>query len=591
VTVDGGEISSNSDHGIYNYSTGTVTVDGGKISSNSGLGIFNYGTVTVDGGEISSNSSNGINNGSGGIVTINGGSVSSASNNAINNTSNGTVTIEGGTISNAVTNLYAIYNAGTLTIKDGTVTNTVGDGISISGGTLTISGGTVSGKINGINYRGGSLTISGGEVNGNTYAIYIYNRTINLSGEPTLSGQTADIYLNGTSALLSFAAELIGEDIYTVATDSYRAGKKLSAEYTADNYSDKFVSADTSYHIGYNSAKQLFLQQVVTITPTAGQTKEHGENDPAFLYTQSPGVAITGALTGALSRVSGEDVGTYAYTLGDLAVSSENYYLILASLAAFFTIGAQRIAVPSISPKTYNGTLQGHGITNTAAYTISIQTGDTETAKEAGDYSVTATLTDTNKYQWADGSISPKRITWVIQPKAITVKPVNASKKVGEANPDFTLALATGSSLAGTDTIAYAAGTPAFGCLDAANNPVNANSATGTYAITITSLTEGSSNYTVTYTGAACVGTLTINQDALDTGDYTITPTGYTEGEWTDSAITVSPAGSYQTIRSVAANGDRGNWVTLLTVQDASASLTFECKTTSGDGTGAISET
>jgi hypothetical protein len=521
-------------------------MDAGTIST-AAAGIWNQkdGPVTINGGTISSSSSDGISN-SAGTIALNDGSVSAYG--------------------------YGIFNGtGTVNIAEGSVSST-----------------SKSGLYNKTAGSGGSFVISGGSISGETYAISSFHNMISLSGAPTLEGETADIYLENSQALLSFPAALTGVGTYTVATNSFSAGTLLSEAYTADDYSSKFVSADTGYRIGYNSAKKLYLQQAVTITPTVGQSKVFGADDPVFTYSQSPAASVTGALSGDLGRADGSDVGNYAYTLGTLTASSENYYLVLSPSATKFTINQKVVTIPEVADKTYNGSAQGHGLSN-SAYTISVESGDTASATNVGTYTVTATLNDTTNTVWSDDTTAAKSIAWKIVPKAITVVPAAVARKVGEANPTFTLALTSGSTLADGDTLASAAGTPTFSCLENDGSLVDADSPTGTYNITIASLLGGSSNYAVTYTGGDSVGTLTVTQDTLGTGDYTITPTGYTVGEWTNNIITVSPAGSYKTIRSVAENGDRGSWETSLTVQDASTSLTFECKTTTGNSAGAIS--
>jgi hypothetical protein len=552
LDVDGGAVSSATGSGIAN--TGTVNVDGGKVSSTSEIGIknTNYGKVNVLSGTVSSSSSHGIGNMNYGTVTVEGGSVSSTSGNGIYNSNTGSVTIKGGTISSAATDKYAIYNLGSsVTIEDGTIKNTAGIGL----------------------FTSSSVTVSGGTISGKTYGVRSNYVTVSLSGAPAISGEDADIYLYGTSALLAFPEALTGASTYTLATDSYSVGKVLSTATTVADYSARFVSADTTYHIGYNSAKKLFLQKVVTITPTAGLSKVYGENDPTFTYTQAPGATITGSLSGTLSRVSGSDVGTYAYTLGSLAASSENYYLALASPSPTFAITQKTIAIPTIGDKTYNGSSQGHGLSATDAYTLSAESGDKAAAVNAGTYSITATLTSTTNYKWSDSTTAAKSIEWKILTKAITVVPQDAARKVGEANPTFTLALATGSTLAGSDTLAYAAGTPTYAC------EAVASSATGDYDITITNLSSSSSNYAITYTGASSTGTLTVTQDGVKDGDYTIVPVGYQPGTWTDQGITVSPAGSYTKIRSTVAGS---SWEDSVTVTDDSVSLSFELKTSTG---------
>src|SRR3989344_5848249 len=66
----------------------------------------------------------------------------------------------------------------------------------------------------------------------------------------------------------------------------------------------------------------------ITVTPNASQTKVYGQADPTFLYISDPLIGGDG-FTGALSRVAGDDVGTYAYALGTLSAGG-NYALTLA---------------------------------------------------------------------------------------------------------------------------------------------------------------------------------------------------------------------------------------------------------------------
>ncbi|MFO0908772.1 MAG: MBG domain-containing protein [Isosphaeraceae bacterium] len=57
------------------------------------------------------------------------------------------------------------------------------------------------------------------------------------------------------------------------------------------------------------------------------EVKIYGDSDPAFTYQITTGNLVgSDQFTGALSRVSGENVGTYAIEQGSLALSS-NYAL------------------------------------------------------------------------------------------------------------------------------------------------------------------------------------------------------------------------------------------------------------------------
>lgn len=75
---------------------------------------------------------------------------------------------------------------------------------------------------------------------------------------------------------------------------------------------------------------------VLTISPEPNQEKYTGEKDPAFGYTVK-GLLEGDALSGELTRQSGEEVGSYAF-LTDGFVAADYYRLRIASDAPMFTI-------------------------------------------------------------------------------------------------------------------------------------------------------------------------------------------------------------------------------------------------------------
>jgi hypothetical protein len=76
----------------------------------------------------------------------------------------------------------------------------------------------------------------------------------------------------------------------------------------------------------------------VTVTPDAGQSKLLGTADPVLAYkvTNTLGLVSGDAFTGALSRASGEGVGNYAITQGDLALNTN--YTITFTGGVLFSI-------------------------------------------------------------------------------------------------------------------------------------------------------------------------------------------------------------------------------------------------------------
>lgn len=68
----------------------------------------------------------------------------------------------------------------------------------------------------------------------------------------------------------------------------------------------------------------------VIVTPD-GQTKVFGDEDPTLTYELSE----TAEVEGALSRAAGEDVGTYAITIGTLYAKNDNYHLKMIDTVRF----------------------------------------------------------------------------------------------------------------------------------------------------------------------------------------------------------------------------------------------------------------
>ncbi|MBB6610168.1 T9SS type A sorting domain-containing protein [Pontibacter sp. Tf4] len=223
----------------------------------------------------------------------------------------------------------------------------------------------------------------------------------------------------------------------------------------------------------------------ITIAANTGQTKVYGDNDPAaFTYQISAGSLVDPShLTGALTRNSGNNVGTYAITQGTLAVTS-NYTLTYTG--ADFTITRRAVSV------TADALSKVYGETDPAlTYTVtsgSVVSGDNFTGKlardkgeDVGDYAVKlGDLSLGNNYSL---SLVPGT-TFGITPKAITVTPVaNQSKIYGSQDPVFAY---TNTALVGSDAfsgaLARASGEDA-----------------GTYAILQGSLALNS-NYTLNFT-------------------------------------------------------------------------------------------
>ena len=90
------------------------------------------------------------------------------------------------------------------------------------------------------------------------------------------------------------------------------------------------LDAGPNYAITFVSANFSITSKPITVTAEAGQSKNYGEPDPTFTYSVSPALINGDVFSGALSRVPGEDVGTYAITQGNLTAGS-NYSVTFVS--------------------------------------------------------------------------------------------------------------------------------------------------------------------------------------------------------------------------------------------------------------------
>lgn len=229
-----------------------------------------------------------------------------------------------------------------------------------------------------------------------------------------------------------------------------------------------------------------------TITPKAltikaeAKSKVYGEADPTLTYTKE-GLLEGDAITGALARAAGEDVGEYAITQGTLS-AGDNYTITFTG--AKLTIIPADFAEGDVTSKAYEGTYDGeaHTITVTAPKSATVEYGtkkDSYGLKEAPSYTDAGEYTVYYKVSMANTNPVTGSQTIKISKKTLTIT-ANAQEKVsGEKDPDLTY---TSDGLVEGDAIT--------GALARAEGE-----GVGEYDITQGTLTAGD-NYAITFTGA-----------------------------------------------------------------------------------------
>jgi hypothetical protein len=177
-----------------------------------------------------------------------------------------------------------VIEQGTLTAGDNYDIVFISDDFTINKATLTITADSGQSKVYGETDPVLTYTVSG------------YQRS---DDDNILSG-----------ALSRIAGENVGT--YAIEQGTLTAG---------DNYDIVFVSYDFTIN-----------KATLTITADANQSKGYGETDPVLTYTDSgyQGTDDNSILSGALSRIAGENVGTYAIEQGTLT-AGDNYDIVFVS--------------------------------------------------------------------------------------------------------------------------------------------------------------------------------------------------------------------------------------------------------------------
>ncbi|MDP4239248.1 MAG: MBG domain-containing protein [Bacteroidota bacterium] len=284
--------------------------------------------------------------------------------------------------------------------------------------------------------------------------------------------------------------------------------------------------------VDYDVNTGVITPRPVTITPDAGQTKVYGTADPTFTYTVSEALQSGDSYSGALSRLAGKDVSTYAYTTGTLS-AGDNYVLTLGGSNTFAITARPVTITPDAGQSKVYGTADP-----TFTYTASeaLQAGDSYSGalsrlagKDVSTYAYTpGTLSAGVNYALTLGGSN----TFAITARPLTVTPDAGQTKVyGNADPAFTYtaseALQAGDSYSGAlsrasgnnvSTYAYTLGT-----LSAGSNYALTLGGSNTLAITARPVTITADAKSKTYGDADPVLTAQVTGGTVVTGDD---PTG-----------------------------------------------------------------
>lgn len=276
---------------------------------------------------------------------------------------------------------YIVYGSTTFTINPASVTLTANSSsVAYDGTEKTINGFTSS--VEGLSFTG--VTASGSGTNIGNYPVtftgvtigttkdtsgnYVVSETVNgtltITPKPLTITADSDTKVYDGTALTKNSYTSVGLMAGDVIESVTITGSQTNAG-SSDNVpsaavikkGDEVVNAN--YTITYNNGTLEVTKKPVTITADA-KTKAYGEDDPTLTYT-SEGLINEDALTGALTRDAGENVGEYAINPGTLT-AGDNYAIDFHSATLTITKVGLTITANS-NTITYGDAPAGNGVT------------------------------------------------------------------------------------------------------------------------------------------------------------------------------------------------------------------------------------
>ncbi len=150
------------------------------------------------------------------------------------------------------------------------------------------------------------------------------------------------------------------------------------------------------YDLSFTGADLTINQRLITVQADA-QMKAYGDPDPALTYQITSGSLLAGDdFTGTLTRLPGEDLGTYPIQQGSLALAA--YYDLTYNGADLTIVVATPILSVTNSPVDYTGFPQAAIVVGSVDGVVSniLYDGSAVAPTNVGTYAVTADFTPTD---------------------------------------------------------------------------------------------------------------------------------------------------------------------------------------------------
>lgn len=401
-------------------------------------------------------------------------------------TSTGSITPATATVS--ATGQNKVYDGTTAASTTLNVTGAVGGDILTATDTATFVSKDVADNI--------EVDVTGITISGAPAGDYLYNTTASTTANITPA--PLSITANDTSKAYGTTTVFAGTEF--TSTGLAPTDTISSVTLTSDGVAS--TSSVGTYSITPSAPQGIILSDYTTPTYTNGtltvtpapitvtadpKTKVYDNNtatDPALTYQITSGSLFNGdSFTGTLTRTSGEDVGSYPITQGDLSLGG-NYNLDVIPSSLTITASSSVVSLINLS-QTYGNVTPVTATTNPTGLSYSVTyDGSATEPTNAGTYTVVAIITDPNYIGSTTDSL-------VISPLRITVTAATDTKTYdGTVSSNGTPTVTSGNQLISPDSAVW---TQTFD---------NKNVGTGKILTPagIVSDNNGGANYDVTYT-------------------------------------------------------------------------------------------
>lgn len=192
---------------------------------------------------------------------------------------------------------------------------------------------------------------------------------------------------SGEAQYLINAGEAVGGTmVYSLAEDGEYTTSIPQGTNAGDYKVWYYVQGDANHNDSAKDSVSISIAKAPLTVKADAKAKIYGDEDPTLTYTAEGllgGDTLTGALTGALSRAEGENVGSYAITLGTL--SADNYTISFVEANLF--IHTKEVTDPTVTldqtsyqydgnvkePKVISIVVDGRTLTEGIDYTVSYE--------------------------------------------------------------------------------------------------------------------------------------------------------------------------------------------------------------------------